>query len=277
MISKSFAAACIGAAFAAVSGPALSATLTGVGTYNGVAGVGSSNGDVTNSPAGSSYVYVTTEGSTFLGAGLKIGSETNGSELTTLSFTANAGDTLKYYFNYVASDGTSSFVEYAYAYLNVLNDLGETTDKKLIFHARTTPSGNTVPGFGLPPLDSAVTLTPGSTPILPGSGIGGAPVWAQLGGSSGSCFGTGCGLTGWILATLGVDPGKYSLTFGVVNWGDTLFQNGLAIAGLKIGDTDIIDDGNNGGQPGVVPLPAGAWLLLGGLGGLAALRRRKRA
>jgi hypothetical protein len=74
---------------------------------------------------GSSYIYVTTEGSTFEGPGLGlgIGEETNGSVLTTLSFTANAGDTLKYYFNYVAFDGTESYVEYAYAYLNLLDPL----------------------------------------------------------------------------------------------------------------------------------------------------------
>ena len=33
-------------------------------------------------------------------------------------------------------------------------------------------------------------------------------------------------------------------------------------------------DGDDDGDPSVVPLPAAGWLLLAGLGGLAALRRR---
>ncbi len=42
--------------------PANAATLDGVGTYDGTAGIGSANGDITASPMGSKYVYVTTAG-----------------------------------------------------------------------------------------------------------------------------------------------------------------------------------------------------------------------
>ena len=252
-----------------VPGISAAATLPGVGTFEGSAGIGTSNGDVTDSPEGDTYVYVTTAGSDYFGAGLGVGSETNGTELETIIFTATEGSILDYYFNYVASDGTSSYVEYAYAQLKDISTGGLTT----IFTARTTPSGDTVPGFGIP-IDAAVTLNPTSTPIMAGSGSSGGPVWDELGGSSNTCFGSGCGFTDWINAEYTIDTaGDYSLIFGVVNWGDTAFDNGLAIAGLSLDGVDIIipDDDD---MP-VIPIPASMPLLLAGLGAFGLLRRRK--
>lgn len=49
---------------------------------------------------------------------------------------------------------------------------------------------------------------------------------------------------------------------------DNEYDTGLAIAGVRLGGTDIV-------APNVVPVPASAPLLLAGLAGIAAMRRRK--
>lgn len=157
-------------------------------TCTGNCGSLGADGVVTAPPSGSStYQYVTTE-SGLSGVGAlpsgTLGGETNGSTLTTSMFSANAGDALNFNFNCVTSDG-AGFADYAWAGLfDSSNNLAA-----LLFTARTLPTGDIVPGAGMP-LPSA-TLTPSSVPI-----IGGGPAWSPLGSSSGSCFSSGCGYTG---------------------------------------------------------------------------------
>lgn len=239
-------------------------------TFVGNGGVGSPNGDVTAPPDGTEFYYV----STFNGAnsnandiGLGLGNETNGSKLTTDPFSAEVGDVLTYYFNYVTSDGTPSFVEYAYAELINTGTQAET----LIFTARTNPDGNdTVPGFGMPPIATGVVLDPATTVIQDG-----LTNWDKLGGSSGACFGglgAGCGSTGWIKSSFTVtEAGSYIAVFGVTNWADQALDTGLAISGLTIDDTPVLPPVNQ------IPLPATAWLLISGVAGLAAMRKRRQA
>lgn len=244
-------------------GSASAATLSGVGTYIGNAGIGTANGSVADSPVGSKYLFVSTAGSSAT-AGYGLGSETNGSEFTTLSFTANAGAMLDYFFNYVTSDG-AGFSDYAYA---TLNSVGSGVAPVNIFNARTEPSGDTVPGNGLPAIASGVTLTPSTSAIT-----GGAPIWTELGSSSGSCFDAGCGYTGWIKSSYIIPTsGTFEFTFGVTNWSDTLFDSGLAISGLSLDGVGL-----PGPDVSPVPLPAAAWMLLAAMGGLFGLRRSKSA
>src|SRR5688500_9327937 len=75
-------------------------------------------------------------------ADLNLGAETNGSILRSVLFSAIAGDALEFNFNFVTSDG-SGFADYVWARLmdSALNPVA------LLFTARTTPSGDTVPGF----------------------------------------------------------------------------------------------------------------------------------
>lgn len=232
----------------------------------GTAGTGTADGSVVAAPTvNGGYTYVSTvNGLTGVGALENVGgtgSPTNGSTLTTSVFTAAAGDVLQFFFNYVTSDG-SGFADYAWA--RVLDTMDAQV--ALLFTARTTPGGSSVPGFAMPTPEA--TLNPVDVLITAN-----ATSWSALDGDSGSCYSTGCGLTGWVesnytLAT----AGDYKLQFGVTNWNDTIFDSGLAIAGANIGGVAI----DPTDPPSAVPLPAAGWLLMAGLGGLSVVRRRRK-
>jgi PEP-CTERM motif len=231
-------------------------------TEIGNVGTDGADGVVTLAPGSTTpYGYVSTDGGVMgavlpglTGTSNGNGQSTNGSILRTSVFTATAGTSLNFYFNFVTSDG-AGWADYGWARLldPSLNQVA------LLFTARTTPGGNSVPGFGMPAI--AATMTPSTVIINPGG-----PVWSPLGGSSGKCFSTGCGYSGWVASDYTIaNAGSYILEFGTANWGDTAWQTGLAFDGILVGGQPI--------TPGV-PEPATLLLLGFGLAGLATLRKK---
>lgn len=245
-------------------------------TSTGNAGTNTAaDGVVTLAPGFDSYQWVSSEdgvddGGDLPVAGDLVGNETNGSQASTPIFDYLAGDDLNFFFNYITSDGSSSFTDYAWAALFTESGAFD----RYIFTARTTPEGDTVPGFGLPPLGAGASLNPAATPIIAGSVAAGGPAFSPLGGSSGDCFAVGCGHTGWI----GLDftfsaAGSGFLGFGVTNVSDTGFDSALAVAGVSINDVPIEPPIE---PPMGVPVPGTIALLGLGLAGIG-WRRRKEA
>ena len=246
-------------------------------TCIGNCGTSGANGVVTLAPSGGTqYGYVSTNtgaGPAFtggLGEGIgatsdQPGPATNGTVLRSPIFTANAGDALNFYFNYVTTDG-AGFADYAWA--RVLDpDLNQVA---LLFTARTVESGSIVPGQGMP-LPGA-TLNPATVAI-----IDGGPVWSPLGDDSGACFDVGCGYTGWVSSTFTLlSGGNYILEFGVTNWTDQAYDSGLAIDGIQVAGVDIGEQPPPP-PPTTVPEPATMTLFGTGVVGLAGIVRRRRA
>lgn len=236
-------------------------------------------------PASSSYGWVSTNGgvpglSPFSPpaspGGGGTGGNTNGSMLRSSTFTANVGELLDFQFNYITSDG-GTYSDYAWARL--LN-AGNLSEAAVIFTARTNYDSTgggaavlSIPGFGLPPLDTNTTLTPPGMPIIDtgySAGVAG-PDWSPLGGSSGTCWSTGCGYTGWVNASYAMtQAGNYVLEFGVVNWDDTAFDTGMAFDNVTIGNVSIDDDSNK------IPEPQSHTLMLAGVALLNLVGRRNR-
>ena len=248
----------------AIATMTLSAGAAAASSCVGSCGTGGPDGVVTAPPNGAGYRWISTNGG---GAGVGqiagVGG-TDGSLFTSTSFSANAGDVLQFYFDYVTSDGQqpggTNYEDYTWAQLQT--SIGDPV--AMLYTARTEAAGTIVPGSGLGPISA--TLTPSSVPIIPG-----APTWSPLGGSSGTCWGPGCGYTGWVKSEFTIaQAGTYQLALGVTNFVDTAYDSGLAFNGLTIANKPIDDD------PGGVPEPA-AWalMIIGFFGAGAAVRRRR--
>jgi hypothetical protein len=179
----------------------------------GNCGTSSANGVVTTPPTGNkNYGWVSTDaGVAKVGLSGLLGAD--GSILRSNLFSANSGDSLEFYFNYVTSDG-AGFSDYAWSRL--LDD--SFTQVAMLFTART---------------DVVKTLTSSKSPTMPI--IHGAPNWAPLGKNSGDCWKIGCGYTGWTQSNYSItNTGNYYLEFGVANWADKSFDSGLAFDGITI-------------------------------------------
>lgn len=235
-------------------------------TCVGTCGTSGANGDVPLAPGGGSqFGYVTTTGSNATPNPLNIAGTHNGSTLTSIPFTATAGQHISFGFNYITSDGTSAYTDYAYARLLGGNNLPDIN----LFTARTTPGGNTVPGTNLPPVANGVTLNPATVTVTQG-----ATHFSALGSSSGSCFSSltaGCGNTGWVFASfIFPNAGTYQLELGVSNVGDTNYDSALAF------DFTTGEGGVPVTPPTTVPEPSSLALLSTGLFALAPMIRRRR-
>jgi hypothetical protein len=253
-------------------------------TCTGTCGASAADGDITLSPLGNAnYGYVTTFGSTAHnvsplnlvesgGHGVDF-TQTNGSSYLSAAFSAGAGDTVEAYFNYVSTDG-KGFDDYAWA------RLVNAADSSLVawmFTARSTNSNkqSIVPG------DLNVDFDPDATIVNYGDFAfntrnikDGNPIdWSLLGdplngGFNGACWrddAEGCGFTGWLQSRVSVaNAGSYRLEMGVVNFGDEIFDSGLAF-----------DVANLSAPTAPVPVPGALPMLLSGLVTFGAFARRR--
>lgn len=195
----------------------------------GTCGISAIDGVVTEPPVDEPVRWVSSNNSEEQNLALEgvggSGYATNGSLSLSPAFFAEEGQVIEFYFNYVTSDG-AGYSDYGWARLLDASMNEET----LLFTSRTTPEGNTVPGFEMP-MPTAL-ISPATNRI-----IAGGPEWSALGSDSGMCYSEGCGYTGWIKATYRIPAtGSFRLEVGVVNWNDQAYDSGLAFTMPYVGE-----------------------------------------
>ncbi|MCL2307715.1 MAG: NF038132 family protein, partial [Proteobacteria bacterium] len=165
--------------------------------------------------------------SSLVAAGETTDLPTNGSKMVSQRFSAQAQETLSFYYNYVTSDGNAA-PDFAWARL--LDASGN--EVAMLFAARTTSNGATIPGFNMP--SSSAMLSPGTATIKPVAT--GTAKWTQLGSSSTQCFGSkACGYTDWVHVSYQIpEAGSYQIEMGIANFRDINAQSALAFDGVKL-------------------------------------------
>jgi hypothetical protein len=241
-------------------------------------------GVIGSSPTGGNYGYISTENGTTAAGSLNLKDEVGsivplgaqtGSSLTSSSFSVNANDHLGISFTYVTSDG-GGFSDYAWARL-----LGPGGSSVWLFEAMSNNQGKN-------PLE-ADFLNTSKYPAFSGSVVfdgknstfntipdKSAVDWNPIGAGA-TCFlsgGNGCGYGNWTTTSFTFSQaGNYQLQMGVRNWGDAIYQSGLAFDYQGYGGVT-----SGAGVPSPVPEPS-TYVLLSialALFGPMALRRRAK-
>jgi hypothetical protein len=213
----------------------------------GSCGASAADGDIVLSPLGNpQYGWVGTSDSAAFGVSpLALdansrgnGVENNGSRFVSGAFHANAGDRLDLRFNYVSTDG-KGFDDYAWARVV---DAGSNALVAWLFTARSSNSstGKIVPGdvVDKKAFDPDVVIVDYKDYNFTSKTVEDPIDWSRLGFSNGSCWkdnAPGCGFTGWLHSRVSfAAAGNYRVEVGVVNWGDSAYDSGLAFdfAGL---------------------------------------------
>lgn len=212
---------------------------------------------------------------------------TNGSAMVSPIFTASAGQFLNFQFAFITNDGTTTFSDWAAAFLQPVDALGNPTGASLnLFTARTSDNNQVIPGFGFPLVLSGLTLTP-STAFLQGDTfcLNGATGGTSCSDANATQFGptrypfdltnpgAPGGSTPWIDAIFSFDAltaGNYELVMAVGNVGDEIYSSGLLFAGQSITGGNPVEDVS---EPGTFALLAAGLLSLGAI----RLRRKPRS
>ena len=213
---------------------------TGVGQY----GISAAQGSVTASPVagGKSHGWVSTfDGMQGVGLASAIGGAVPvvGSQLRSDVFNAQAGEELRFYFNYVTSDGTRGDMSAPgdYAWARLLDDAGN--EVAILFTARSAEKNPVVPGEDMPGMSAVLSPVSGAVD-------GSSPSWLPLGWDSaeynhGGCAkGVNCGVTGWMESTYIIpSSGSYILEFGVTDTDGGYAASALAFDGVEVGGQPI--------------------------------------